>query len=208
MPVVARTKSIVSAIKFNWQVQSLPDRVYLRQVMLPAMARMKPANVLLAGTRRYTKRYPELFDREMTAVWTIDFDPSAARFGNGQLHRTGDMCEVDKVFRGVRFDMIHINGLLGFGVDTPEGVRAMITACHRALQPGGHLMLGWDADRTRDPSHNKDITSLFEHTGFIDAPERHEVPGVDGYDHVFDWFWRRDTTHAGSSECPSMGLLR
>ena len=75
----------------------------------------------------------------MTAVWTIDFDPAAARFGNGQLHRTGDMCEVDQVFRGVRFDMIHVNGLLGFGVDTPESIRAMITACHRSLQPSGYL---------------------------------------------------------------------
>ena len=59
MPMITKTKSVVSAIRFNWQVQSLPDRVYLREVMLPAMARMKPANVLLAGTRRYTRRYPE-----------------------------------------------------------------------------------------------------------------------------------------------------
>ena len=206
--MITKTKSVVSAIRFNWQVQSLPDRVYLREVMLPAMARMKPANVLLAGTRRYTRRYPELFDREVTAVWTIDFDPAAARFGNGQLHRTGDMCEVDQVFRGVRFDMIHVNGLLGFGVDTPESIRAMITACHRSLQPSGYLMLGWDADRTPDPTTNEDITSRFEHTGFPDAPSRHTVTGIDGHDHVFDWFRRKGTNHAGNSGCPSSGLPR
>ncbi len=192
MPLITKTKSVVSAIKFNWQVQSLPDRVYLRQVMLPAMAKTKPANVLLAGTRRYTRRYHEIFDREMTAVWTIDFDPAAARFGNGQLHRTGDMCRVDQVFRGVRFDMIHINGLLGFGVDTHESVRDMFAACHRSLQPSGYLMLGWDADRTTDPTTNEDITSRFEHTSFIDAPMRHRVTGIDGHDHVFDWFRRVD----------------
>ena len=192
MPMITKIKSVVSAIRFNWQVQSLPDRVYLREVMLPAMARMKPANVLLAGTRRYTRRYPELFDREVTAVWTIDFDPAAARFGNGQLHRTGDMCKVDQVFRGVRFDMIHVNGLLGFGVDTPESIRAMITACHRSLQPSGYLMLGWDSDRTPDPTHNEEITTRFEHTGFLDAPARHTVTGIEGHDHVFDWFRRGD----------------
>ena len=192
MSFTSKTKSAVSAIKFNWQVQSLPDRVYLKQVMLPAMARMKPANVLRAGTRRYTRRYPEVFDREMTAVWTIDFDPAAARFGNGQLHRTGDMCQVDQVFRGVRFDMIHVNGMLGFGVDTPKNIREMIAACHRALQPSGYLMLGWDADRTPDPTNNEDINSRFEHTGFIDAPTRHKVTGIDGHDHVFDWFRARD----------------
>ena len=190
MPLITKTKSVVSAIKFNWQVHSLPDRVYLRKVMLPAMARRKPANVLLAGTRRYTRRYHQVFDQEVTAVWTIDFDPTAAHFGNGQLHRTGDMCQVDQVFRGVRFDMIHINGLLGFGVDTPEAIHEMVAACHRSLQPSGYLMLGWDADRTSDPTTNDDIKSLFEHTGFIDAPARHQVTGIDGHDHVFDWFRR------------------
>lgn len=206
--MITKTKSVVSAIRFNWQVQSLPERVYLRQVMLPAMARMTPANVLLAGTRRYTRRYPELFDREVTAVWTIDFDPAAARFGNGQLHRTGDMCKVDQVFRGVRFDMIHINGLLGFGVDSPDSILAMIKACHRVLQPSGYPMLGWDSDRTSDPTHNKDITSRFEHTGFLDAPARHTVTGIEGHDHVFDWFRRKGTNHAGNSGCPSSGLPR
>jgi len=192
MQLTTKAKFVVSALKFNWQVQSLPDRIYLRQVMLPAMARMKPVNVLLAGTRRYTRRYHQVFDREMTAVWTIDFDPTAARFGNGQLHRTGDMCRVDQVFRGVRFDMIHINGLLGFGVDTPEAIREMVAACHRSLQPSGHLMLGWDADRTSDPTMNEDITSRFEHAGLIDAPARHQVTGIDGHAHIFDWFRRKD----------------
>lgn len=188
MTMITKTKSIVSAIKFNWQVQSLPDRVYLRREMLPAMARMKPANVLLAGTRRYTRRYHEVFDREMTAVWTIDFDPAAARFGNGQLHRTGDMCQVDQVFRGVRFDMIHVNGLLGFGVDTPEAARDMVAACHRSLQSSGYLMLGWDADVTTDPLENNDILTRFRHAGLGSLPARHSVVGIEGHDHTFDWF--------------------
>jgi hypothetical protein len=201
MTLAHKAKSAVASIRFNLQVQSLPDRLYLRQVMLPAMARMKPANVLLAGTRRYTRRYPEAFDRQTTAVWTIDFDPTAAAFGNGQLHRTGDMCRVDKVFRGVRFDMIHINGLLGFGVDSPDNVLAMIKACHRVLQPSGYLMLGWDSDRTPDPTHNKEITSRLEHTGFLDAPARHTVTGIEGHDHVFDWFRRGDSEDSNTMQC-------
>ncbi|MBB3209132.1 hypothetical protein FHS27_004970 [Rhodopirellula rubra] len=192
MQLISKTKSVVSAIKFNLKVQSLPDRIYLRQVMLPEMASTKPANVLLAGTRRYTRRYPQCFDQTVTTVWTIDFDPSAARFGNAARHRVGDMCSVDEVFHDIRFDIIHINGILGFGVDTPESIRRMIEACHRAIQPDGYIMLGWDADRTPDPTLNPDITSRFVHTAFAGLPPRHTVTGLDGYDHVFDWFRRTD----------------
>ena len=52
-----------------------------------------------------------------------------------QLHRTGDTCKVNKVFRGVCFDMIHINGLLGFGIDSPKSNLDMIKGCQRTVQP-------------------------------------------------------------------------
>ena len=188
MKTLRRAKSIASSIKFHWQVQSLPDRRYLREIMLPAMSQSQAKCVLLAGTRRYTRRYPSLFAPLVTTVWTIDFDPDAAKFGNGRQHRTGDMRRVDQVFPEISFDIIHVNGLLGFGVDRASDIQTMIEACHRAMRPGGQLMLGWDADRTPDPLENPDVTSHFEHQGFEDLPARHRVVGVAGHDHVFDWF--------------------
>ncbi|MFG0288348.1 MAG: class I SAM-dependent methyltransferase [Rhodopirellula sp. JB044] len=192
MPILSKTKSLLSSVHFNLKVQSLPDRVYLREVMLPSMAKTKPENVLLAGTRRYTRRYPSFFAANDTVVWTLDFDPSAARFGNGPFHRTGDHCEVDQIFESVRFDVIHLNGILGFGIDTPDQVERMTEACHRALNTNGHIMIGWDSDRTTDPAENPTIISRFEHSKFADLPARHAVTGLGGYDHVFDWFRRTD----------------
>lgn len=46
-----QTKSVVTVVKYNCQVHSLPDRVHRRQVMLPNMARKKPAYTLPSGTR-------------------------------------------------------------------------------------------------------------------------------------------------------------
>ena len=154
--------------------------------MLPAMAETKPSNVMLAGTRRYNTGYPKLFNQQTTAVWTLDFDPRAARFGNGHLHRTCDIREMDRVFSGIRFDVVHINGLLGFGID--DDIKRMIEAVHRSLVAGGYMMLGWDADATVDPSENKTILARFEHKAFASLPARHRVVGMKGYDHVFDWF--------------------
>ncbi|TWU46063.1 hypothetical protein Poly51_54580 [Rubripirellula tenax] len=197
MPILERVRAVAGSIKFNLQVQSLPDRRYLRKTMLPAMAKACPANVLLAGTRRYTRRYPAAFDPHVTKVWTIDFDPGAERFGNGSLHHTGDMCEVDQVFQGVLFDVIHVNGLLGFGVNEPAEVCRMVEACHRALKPNGSLMLGWDVDCSPDPLDNPDVIRLFSHQQIGDLPARHRESRVNGFDHVFDWFERREISFPG-----------
>ncbi|MCC9656908.1 class I SAM-dependent methyltransferase [Rhodopirellula halodulae] len=190
--MLERVQSIISAIQFNLKVQSLPDRVYLREVMLPAMAAADAADVLLVGTRRYTRRYPNQFHLSRTQVWTMDVEPSVARFGNGQWHRTGDICRVNQVFENQRFDLIHLNGVLGFGVNDSEQIQGMVDACHEALRPNGYVMIGWDADRTEDPTHDPGIASRFEHADYMGLPARHRVTGMDGHDHVFDWFRRLD----------------
>ncbi len=186
--MIQKTKQLANSIRFNLKVHNLPDRRYLREVMLPHLATANLSNVMLAGVRRYNARYPSLFNFDTTAVWTLDFDPKAAKWGNGPLHRTCDIREIDRVFRGIRFDVIHINGLLGFGVDSREDIKQMIESVHRALMPGGHMMLGWDSDATSDPLENKDILARFHHTEFGRLPGRHSVIGMEGHDHVFDWF--------------------
>lgn len=190
MNIVAETKRLAESVAFNLRVHGFEDRKYLREVMLPAMAEAKPSNVMLAGTRRYNVGYPKLLDQQSTAVWTLDFDPRAARFGNGYLHRTCDIREIDRVFSGIRFDVVHINGLLGFGINTDDDIKLMIEAVHRTLVPGGYMMLGWDADATEDPLSNPDVLASFHHAGLAPLPARYSVVGCSGHDHVFDWFRR------------------
>ncbi|MEO9591073.1 class I SAM-dependent methyltransferase [Rhodopirellula bahusiensis] len=192
MNIVAKTKRFADSVAFNLRVHGFADRKYLREVMLPATAEAEPSNVMLAGTRRYNTGYPKLFDQQTTAVWTLDFDPRAARFGNGHLHRTCDIREIDRVFSGIRFDVVHINGLLGFGINTDGDIKLMIEAVYRSLVPGGHMMLGWDADASPDPLENETILARFEHKEFGILPARHRVLGMEGHDHVFDWFRAAD----------------
>lgn len=43
-------------------VSSQPDRAYLRNHLLPALAGSRPTRVLFVGVRGYTKRYGEVFE--------------------------------------------------------------------------------------------------------------------------------------------------
>lgn len=118
----------------------------------------------------------------------MDLDPAAARWGHGEFHRTGDVCDLVSLFGDVRFDVVLANGILGFGIDSPEATDRMMQSVADSMQPGGHLMIGWDADRIDDPHQNDAIVSRFRPAGRGELPARHRVAGCAGFDHVFDWF--------------------
>ena len=190
MSILSKTKRIADAVIFNLRVHGLADRRYLTDTMLPQMALKRPSNVMLAGTRRYNARYPKYFEPQTTSVWTLDLDPQAARWGNGKFHRTCDIRELASVFCDVKFDVVHINGLLGFGVDEKPVIKQMVDAVHSVLISGGYMMLGWDADVTEDPVKNPDITAKFQHEPYASLPARDSVVRVSGHAHVFHWFRR------------------
>ena len=183
---------LYEAIRFRLRVRNLPDRKYVRDEMLPVIAATNPKNVLLVGTRRYTLDYPKRLNAPGCSVWTIDLDPDAAKFGNGAFHRVGDVCNAGTEFPGVEFDVVLANGLLGFGIDSDDDIRRFIEAMTGVLAADGYLMLGWDADRTADPTRNADITAGFSHIGFASLPARQSFVGYAGFDHVFDWFQMKD----------------
>lgn len=191
MNPLLKANQLARSIWFNLRVNQFPDRQYLSRTMLPEIASAEPANVLLAGTRRYTARYPRAFDAKNTNVWTIDFEARAARWGNGAFHRVCDICELGLEFPDTRFDVIHINGLLGFGVDTPEQIHRMIHSCCDVLASDGYIMLGWDEDVTSDPLENESAMQQLCHSQFGSLPARHCVKGCEGHAHVFDWFRKR-----------------
>ena len=181
-------RQLFEAVRFRLRVNSLPDRKYIRDEMLPAITRTNPDNVLLVGTRRYTANYPKYLRTPTGRVWTVDIDPQAAKFGNGEFHRVGDVCEIAMLIPGVNFDVILANGLLGFGIDSEREIKRFTQAIASVLGSQGYLMLGWDAHRTADPKSNADIVRLFRHTEFVDLPARQNFVGCAGFDHVFDWF--------------------
>ena len=94
----------------------LPDRIYLECELIPAAA-LHGGKVLFIGCRQYTKHYPALFRLHGAECWTIDIDPTVARWGAPKRHVIGDIQDALDHWPPSTFDIIVLNGVFGFGLN-------------------------------------------------------------------------------------------
>lgn len=126
-----------------------PDRRMLHDRILPAFTGFR--SILWAGCRAYTTHYYVLLESRGGACWTMDIDPAAAAYGNGERHVTADLTCVDQHFDTGAFDAVLCNGVFGWGIDTPDRQLEALQAMARVLEPGGLLLLGWNTHKVGDP---------------------------------------------------------
>jgi len=163
----------------------LPDRRLLSEVYLPTFA-AEAGTLLWVGCRKYTAGDYAILEQAGGTVWTTDIDPAAARWGRQGRHRTGDLCEADQLFRDIVFDAILCNGVLGYGVDSPDQQTRALRAMARILRPGGRLLLGWNTDKIDDPVAAGLTAPEFEPTALHGAARVR----FDDVTHVYDHFHR------------------
>ncbi|HRB11493.1 MAG TPA: methyltransferase domain-containing protein [Vicinamibacteria bacterium] len=119
-----------------------PDRLVLDGVLLPALAAdPEYRRVIFVGCDWYTRHYEGMFAGR--DYWTIDMDPSRARYGAKQ-HLIGPMVDIGIRFDESSVDLIICNGVIGWGLNDPAQVDASLAACARVLRPRGVLLLGWN----------------------------------------------------------------
>lgn len=119
-----------------------PDRLVLDGVLLPALAAdPEYRRVIFVGCDWYTQHYEGMFAGR--DYWTIDMDPSRARYGARQ-HLIGPMVEIGARFAESSVDLIICNGVIGWGLNDPVQVEASVAACARALRARGVLLIGWN----------------------------------------------------------------
>jgi hypothetical protein len=171
----------------DWQVMNSPDRVYLRQVILPQIAR-RGGVALLIGCRRYTQQDPIFLQQHGTVCWTMDIDPAVARWGAKGRHVVAPIERAASHFCTAMFDTVVLSGVFGFGVNEICAQVAAIDACAAILKPGGLLVLGWNSDLVIDPTM---LTGLARH--FDRASDTKPVGRVTFHrgTHVFDFHTRR-----------------
>ena len=167
-------------------IEALPDRKLMAEVYLPALAR-RGGRILMIGCRGYNRADLAPLMAHGAEVWTTDIDPGAARWGVPGRHRTGDACEIDRLFADMTFETILCNGILGHGVDTVEQQTRCLAAMAAIMPPGGVMLLGWNTDRIADPVPSLTDT-WFEPRPLDDIPARIDVEGVT---HVYDLMVRR-----------------
>lgn len=168
------------------RILGLPDRKLLADAYLPAFA-AEGGTLLWVGCRAYTATDYGVLEQQGATVWTTDIDPDAARWGQASRHRTGDVCEADRLFADITFDAIICNGVLGYGADSVDQQQRALAAMAAILRPGGRLLLGWNTDKIEDPVAAGLTSGLFTPTPFAGQAERVRFDAVT---HVYDSFLR------------------
>ncbi len=148
-------------------IEHYPDRVYLRECIIPAVIARSFTRVLSVGVQRYTRQTVHQLVRGGVEVWTMDIDPSVARWGAPGRHLVGDAQKIDRIAAAHGFPCILFNGVLGYGIDAPDDVGAMLRKLAALLPPEGLLVLGWNTDRMEDPAHRPEFRAFqpFDHAG-------------------------------------------
>lgn len=139
---------------------SLPteDRRLLERVVLPHLARVDAfARVLFVGCDWYTTQYEQLFSGK--EYWTLEKDPGRRKYGAAR-HATDSLARLGAHFPERHFDLIVVNGVLGWGLDDREEAEASLEACGRALREGGVLVLGWNDVAQKRPLRPEESPSL------------------------------------------------
>jgi SAM-dependent methyltransferase len=174
-----------------WWSRSKPDRRYLEQAILPAMVGLAPSQVLFVGTQGYTSHYGKWFEPHGARIagrvgcqyWTMDIQPSAARFGSPDRHVTGNVTDVDQHFAPGFFDVVLLNGIFGFGLDDPRMQARTLQNIRKVLRPGGILLLGWSRGFSSDPLESPGIPQGLAHADVAGLGARKEFPdSIQVYD--------------------------
>ena len=165
------------------------DRRALEQVILPEYARRSDIKrVLFVGCAPYTQNYRDAFPgRE---YWTIDPAARQKRYGS-ERHIVDLLQNLGRHATPMYFDLVLCNGVLGWGLNTPEDVEAAMVACFEHLRPGGELLLGWNDIAPRNRVLPANIHALRRFEAVVFAPIQASRWTIDGANrHIFN-FYRR-----------------
>jgi SAM-dependent methyltransferase len=173
----------------------LPDRRYLERKILPWLARESgpQPHILSIGCQVMTAHYERLLARRGAHYSTVDIDPEASRFG-ARHHLVKSVTDLAPPDFPTPVDAVLFNGVIGWGLDEPKDLEAAFAALAALLQPGSHLILGWNTDRRIDPIADIDnATALFSVCPGPTDEKRVTFPGVTspGSYHVYDFLRRK-----------------
>ena len=80
-----------------------------------------------------------------------------------------------------------LNGVFGWGVNDPESMEQTLRGIARVLRPEGALLVGWNDDRSPDPSSLAVTEELFASRAPAGLPARQ---GFSDVTHVYSWYRR------------------
>ena len=96
---------------------------------------------------------------------------------------------LDRYFEPGSLDVIFLNGVIGWGLDTPAETEIAFAACHRALRRNGHFMIGWNDLPEHRPFRLETIASLGKFEPLVFPPlETSEHLVANEWRHTFSFY--------------------
>ena len=135
-----------------------PHRLPLQESIFPYFVKDSYCRrVLFVGCSLATLWYNKVFREK--EYWTLDSDPQEARLGSSH-HVIDRLANLTEHFDDDYFNVIFMNGVIGWGLDDPEEAEVSIRACYRCLKPEGKLVIGWNDIPERRPFSIDDLQAL------------------------------------------------
>jgi SAM-dependent methyltransferase len=171
----------------------MPDRVVLDRKIIPMLIDSGAETVLSIGVAYYNAHHPAVFAARGVELWTIDIDRQKAIWGSPARHITGDALDLTLHLAPETFDAVILNGVLGYGIDDARSVDRALRAIATVLKPGGRLVIGWNHDKTKDPTSLPAAKDLFRPCALLEGAT-HLV--LEGSTMVYDFLERARRTLA------------
>lgn len=190
--VVSLIKRLIRGFK-DRRILRLPSRIFLETEVIPALAGARRGRLLSVGTRSYNRPLYQRCLAEGFAVWSIDLDPAAAVYGAPAGHYVGSICDIDKLAADQTFDAIIFNGVLGWGVNTPDDALTALAAIRKVARPDALMLIGWNPGKT-DGAEVAAIRARLAPTALGAIPQEIEFPPLGAaqrYPHRYELFTLR-----------------
>ena len=163
--------------KFPWLIDTFSlepeqiishDRVILEQVILPSLASTRTIEkILFVGCAAYTQQYEKIFrDKE---YWTIDPKRVKRKYGS-KRHIVDSITQIKTYIPENYFDVIIMNGVIGFGLNHIVDIEQAMNACYSILASQGILLVGWNDTARRTPTDMWAIPALGKFRQYYFAP--------------------------------------
>jgi hypothetical protein len=134
------------------------ERRILEETIIPYFAAREDIHkVLFVGCNPYTAHYVSLWPKK--EYWTIDIDAKQRRFGAAN-HIVDSVENLMNHFEVGYFNLILLNGVIGFGVNTLAAAERTVNACAAALCEGGELLVGWNQSPPYNPVEADKLEAL------------------------------------------------
>jgi hypothetical protein len=166
------------------------DRSILEETILPHLATISSyGKILFVGCSAYTQWYQEFFKNK--EYWTIDPIRAKKKYA-ADRHLIDSITNVRKYIDQDYFDVILMNGVIGFGLNQLREIEQAVEACYEVLARQGILLIGWNDTRRRTPVDLRSVRPLRKFREYYFEPLQASHFRADGPSRHTYSFYRKE----------------